>query len=235
MSDKGLQAVLPQMDRTQLDKVLTALEGVSKKKPDPAQVRELQKALDTVPGLWQALGDVNMVVQGKLIGNLATQQQVTMAIATGAKATREALGYEDAPPLERLLIEHTITCWLRWQDVEWRYQTSVCEGEGVTLTKADWWERRLSATQRRYLRACETLARVRRLVRPVVQMNIAAEGGQQVNVAGDLEVKRGDGGQPCPPAPADVNQAEPVKVPKERQGDRVFYPQHEEPPYFPEG
>ena len=35
--------------------------------------------------------------------------------------------------------------------------------------------------QRRYLRAIETLARVRKLmVLPMMQINIAAEGGQQV-------------------------------------------------------
>ena len=45
-----------------------------------------------------------------------------------------------------------------------------------------YWDRRLNSAQQRYLRAVETLARVRRLamVTPL-QVNI---GGQQVNVAG---------------------------------------------------
>ena len=47
--------------------------------------------------------------------------------------------------------------------------------------------RRLSAAQRRFLRACESLARVRKLARttPALQLNIAARGGQQVNVVTD--------------------------------------------------
>jgi hypothetical protein len=45
------------------------------------------------------------------------------------------------------------------------------------------WERVLASKEARYLRAIETLARVRRLLRlPAVQVNIAAEGSQQVNV-----------------------------------------------------
>ena len=42
-------------------------------------------------------------------------------------------------------------------------------------------DRKLSAAQRRYLRACETLARVRKLRLPTLQVNI---GEKQVNVAG---------------------------------------------------
>jgi hypothetical protein len=45
-----------------------------------------------------------------------------------------------------------------------------------------YWEQRQNAAQGRFLRAVETLARVRRLnKRPPVQINI---GGQQVNIAG---------------------------------------------------
>ena len=48
------------------------------------------------------------------------------------------------------------------------------------------WERRLSAAQRRYLNACESRARVRKLARttPTLQVNIAAPGGQQLNLLG---------------------------------------------------
>ena len=46
---------------------------------------------------------------------------------------------------------------------------------------ASYWERTLSTVQYRYLRAIEALARVRKLMGvPMVQINIAAEGGRQV-------------------------------------------------------
>ena len=101
--------------------------------------------------------------------------------------TRKELGLEHAPTLEQLLIDHIATCRLRIQEVEWRYQAIVCDGESRPIYQMDWRERRLNAAQRRYLRACETLARVRKLTRSTraVQVNIAAAGGQQVNVARD--------------------------------------------------
>jgi hypothetical protein len=47
-----------------------------------------------------------------------------------------------------------------------------------TLTLGMYWEKRLSAAQRRFTRACETLARVRKLSNtPALQFNIAANGG----------------------------------------------------------
>ncbi|HEV8136372.1 MAG TPA: hypothetical protein VGP85_16955 [Pyrinomonadaceae bacterium] len=56
--------------------------------------------------------------------------------------------------------------------------------QSITLTLGMYWEKRLSAAQRRFTRACETLARVRKLSRntPALQFNIATSGGQQVNL-----------------------------------------------------
>ena len=55
----------------------------------------------------------------------------------------------------------------------------------ITLTLGMYWEKRLSAAQKHFTRACETLARVRKLSRntPALQLNLATSGGQQVNVA----------------------------------------------------
>ena len=51
----------------------------------------------------------------------------------------------------------------------------------------EFWERRLSMSQRRSLQACETLAKVRKMKLPSVQLNI---GEKQVNVAGDLQAMK---------------------------------------------
>jgi len=91
--------------------------------------------------------------------------------------------------LEQMLIEEVLLCWLRL--IIWEYKLTELDIEGMTLTKAEFWDKRLSGAQRRYLRACETLARVRRLTRnnPALQVNIAAQDGKQVNIAGDLVKK----------------------------------------------
>jgi hypothetical protein len=86
-----------------------------------------------------------------------------------------------APPLERMLIEHACVCWLRLAVMEIRYSCVV--NANNTLTQMELTERWLTEAQKRFNRACESLARVRKLARPPVQINVAAAGGKQLNVA----------------------------------------------------
>jgi hypothetical protein len=81
------------------------------------------------------------------------------------------------------LIQHAALCWLRLSIVELRY-TNVMR-QSITLTLGAYWEKRLTAAQKRFNRAGESLERVRMLSArvPRVQINVAAEGGQQINVA----------------------------------------------------
>ena len=66
----------------------------------------------------------------------------------------------------------------------YRTQSVRLMAQSITLTLGMYWENCLSAAQRRFTQACETLARVRKLSRntPALQFNIATSGGQQVNV-----------------------------------------------------
>ncbi len=99
---------------------------------------------------------------------------------------KERFEYRNASPLERLLIDHILTARLRVIDAEALY-TKIVAHENVSLEIAEYWDRLLSSTQVRLLQAIESLARVRRLARntPALQINIAREGGKQINVQGD--------------------------------------------------
>jgi hypothetical protein len=95
---------------------------------------------------------------------------------------RNELSYVGAPVLEQLLIQQAALCWLKLSLVDLSYSNVM--KQSITLTLGVYWEKRLSAAQRRFTRACETLARVRKLSRntPALKFNIATSGGQQVNV-----------------------------------------------------
>lgn len=111
----------------------------------------------------------------KVRANPATKAILRVAV----DRLREELGHADASLPERLLIDHVAISFLRMHLAE-RYYESVMD-ENPSRAEVAHWEQRLSAIQRRYLRAIETLARVRKLMGvPMVQINIAAAGGQQV-------------------------------------------------------
>lgn len=163
---------------------LELVENIDKQHPAPADLRALRDMLAGHPELWRVAGDLACAAARNLLRNLNAGPLITESLKRGWTAMRDELGYQLAPPLERLLIEQVVLCWLHLYLVDMEYTRAT--RQPVTLTHADHWERRLSAAQRRYLRACETLARIRKLARstPALQVNIAAHGGQQVNLQG---------------------------------------------------
>lgn len=98
-----------------------------------------------------------------------------------ADEMRDKLGYTTASPLEGMMIEHIVLCWLRLAVAELQFSAVI--SHGGTLDQIEHHQRRVGAAQKRFTRASESLARVRKLSRPSVQINVAAEGGRQVNVA----------------------------------------------------
>jgi len=93
-------------------------------------------------------------------------------------ALRRELEGPAPTPIERLLVSRIVLCWLHLYCVEAIYGHAV--EQGLSIAQHDFHQRRLSLVQSRYLAAIRTLAQVRRLPVPNVQVNIAE---QQLNVA----------------------------------------------------
>lgn len=108
-------------------------------------------------------------------------QAVPLIWVEQAKQMRDELGFESAPLLEKMLIEHIVLCYFRLAEAELYFSAVIAHGG--TLAQIEHHQKRVGASQRRFTRACESLARVRKLSRPSVQINVATEGGRQLNVA----------------------------------------------------
>jgi hypothetical protein len=164
--------------QTLIDTVARALHA---KKPAADDLKVIKKMLIAYPQFSTAIFDAVGTTQRELIKNMAggSQEVVRMAGEEHITYIRDEMGYHGAPMLEKLLIENIVTCWLRVQHYE--QQLSFRQSNAATI---EFWERRLSVAQRRYLAACENLARVRKLKIPAVQMNF---GDKQINVAGNLQ------------------------------------------------
>ena len=150
--------------------------------PDESDVTELRKILAEDPILWRCAGDLADVAICDLVKDQTPTVFVRESVTRGLKVLQDNLGYGRSSAIEGLLIEHIALCWLRLFFMEFEYTSAWTRGS-MAVTQADFLERRLNHTQRRYLRACETLARIRRMGPRALQVNIAAPGGQQVNVA----------------------------------------------------
>lgn len=162
--------------REQLIKVQDLIAALPKE-PKPGDLAPIQRCFADNPDLWQAVTMTHMAAM-TAIEALHPGAGAAVVMRANYEGQCRALGYATAPPLEKGLIEHVALCLIRLEAVERGYTKVMSESH--TLTLGDYWERRLSAAQRRYLRAVETLARVRRLRLPALQVNI---GENQVNVA----------------------------------------------------
>src|SRR5262249_28985510 len=160
---------------------------------EPGQLRKfLERAqsgdASTLPALRKWLQDPAIV---EACGNLATQAEQSLIQAVAGKdlafaegltrklqLLREELAGANPSPLERLLVERIVACWLQVQDADVRYAQGQ---KDRTFAQGEYQQRRMDHAHKRYLSAIKTLALVRKLALPVLQVNIAKK---QVNVAG---------------------------------------------------
>lgn len=118
--------------------------------------------------------NAQLTLIGKLCGkNLASQE----ALIGKLELLRADLAGQNPSSLESLLVGRIVACWLHLHYLEQIYS----EREIENLKVGAYYEHCLDRAQRRYLSAIKTLATVRKLALPVLQVNI---GQSQVNVAG---------------------------------------------------
>jgi hypothetical protein len=99
-----------------------------------------------------------------------------------AAAMEQELAGPHPTPLERTLCERIASCWLDAQLADLVFAARL--KESMSIAAGDYYQRRQDRAHARYLAAVQALARVRRLLAPVVaQVNIAQPGAQQVNLA----------------------------------------------------
>ena len=91
---------------------------------------------------------------------------------------RQDVAGEAPSPLERLLTDRVVLCWLSATAADSQYAQK--QGGGTSLKEIEFYQKRCERANRQLLRAVQTLATVRRLLTPMVQVNVAE---QQINVA----------------------------------------------------
>lgn len=144
---------------------------------DESALDLMQEAFAELPALASWVGDLAASARERLIHAVAGDNP---ALRTALEAKVWALGEElsspHASPLERLLVDRVLACWVALHHIEQEYALRL---EVADLAAADWWERRLERAQHRYFASVTKLAQVRRLLGPSVVVNVAQ---QQVNV-----------------------------------------------------
>jgi hypothetical protein len=113
-----------------------------------------------------------------IIRNAAGESVIVQeAIAQKLESVQSELAGPNPTPIERLLAERASLCWAL---VNW-YETLFQGVESKSMTQADFHQRKIDKAHARFLSAVRTLAQIRKLALPTLQVNIAKN---QVNMTG---------------------------------------------------
>ena len=131
--------------------------------------------------VWEAYGNLPFEVQSRLIAEVAGKNALTRgAVTEKMEALRQELNGPNPSPLERLLVERIVLCWLQMYHEDVR---DAQKGERAESSSGLNRQRRAETAQRRFLAAVKALATVRRLALPMLQVNVAEK---QVNIAAPM-------------------------------------------------
>jgi hypothetical protein len=137
------------------------------------------QVFDLVPSVWDAYGDLAAAAENALVELWAPNSALTrVGLRMKLAAMRTDLAGPEASPLERLLAERVVACWLQSYHADFAYARAFKE---LPSREVELHQRRQDRAARQYLKALRSLADVRRLLIPALQVNIAE---RQVNIAG---------------------------------------------------
>jgi len=145
---------------------------------DESAMSSLRQVLNLAPDLWDTFGDITKATEDAQLelvagDNLPFREGLQRHLQT----MKSELAGPTCSPLERLLVERVVACWLQVQYADATYAQRCHE---LDMRWAEYYQRRQDRAHRRLLSACKSLATVRKLEPPLVQVNI---GDKQVNIA----------------------------------------------------
>jgi len=145
---------------------------------DESVMPMIRNLLDQAPPLISFMGgDLAEQAQESLINAIAgSQLAMKESLLRKLSQLREDIGGTNPSPIERLLIERVVACWLQLQHADCLF----AQVKEVSFRQGDYMQRHQDRSHRRYLSALKTLATVRKLVMPI-QLD--------VNVSGELKTE----------------------------------------------
>lgn len=170
--------VVPRRKRPEIDDYSEILDRAEA--GDRSALPRLREILADYPDIVEELGDLTRIAKSALRSHFKGDGLVVSEVLEAREA---ALSAEIAGPnpsiLERLLADQVILCWQHLRYLEIGYSRP----QSRTFREGEYFERCIDRAQKRYLNAIKTLAQIRKLGLPALQVNIAAEGGRQVNIS----------------------------------------------------
>lgn len=145
---------------------------------DADSMTALRELLDRTPEVRAGVvGMLEDLVECKVIGSIANDNAVfEEGVHRRLDDLRKELGGPSPNPIERLCVDRIALCWLQVHEADLR----AARPEGRSIAQANFESKRQDRAHKRLLSAIKTLATIRKLALPTLQINV---GENQLNVA----------------------------------------------------
>jgi hypothetical protein len=154
-----------------------------------AKLRQLVDRIAGSPQIVNGIGDLRVQAQASWGATYGDQRLAQEAVRNKAVQESKAVAGAHPTPLEMLLAENIALCGLHYHYIETKFAQRV--NEGLSFDAIRGYQNWIDRAHRRYMSAVKTLALVRKLGLPTVQVNVAEK---QVNV-GQIDVANQPGGR----------------------------------------
>ena len=143
---------------------------------DETALPAIRKMLDHAPSVWQEAGNLVLQAERALVQEVTGENLLFRESLERTMAKMKAeLGGSQTTPLERLLVDRVVACWLQLHYADAKYAQQM---KDLSRDWGDYFQKRQDRAHLRYLSAIRSLALMRRLLLPAIQVNIAEK---QVN------------------------------------------------------
>lgn len=159
----------PEHRREILDELRSVMEEANA--GDEEALATVEKILKESPDFARFFANLANTLEHKYIEVTASGSPLTQkALPVRLETMRGEIAPPGSLPLERLLAERVVACWLELHYSNLLYMQEL---PNLTLKQDDYYQKRLDRLNKRYLAAIKTLAQVRKYLKPNFQVNIA--------------------------------------------------------------
>jgi hypothetical protein len=141
---------------------LALLRNANKPNPKGEDKKALRKYFDNEPDIWSEIGDLVGTLQDTILRGFSDSYLMQESYRRKIKEMRDNLGWNESSEIEKILIEQICVNWLRLNLLEAVSFEKMQKNN--TIATGLYWDKALTGAQRRYIKACESLAKVRKLL-----------------------------------------------------------------------
>jgi hypothetical protein len=153
------------------------LAATDRQKPSDEAVKALDKFMRENPDLWKLVDVTHSSIVEQFVSLMAPGPARRKLVLQEYESVRRDLEASAESPLEQRLAREVALCWLDLTYSRFHHAHFLT----VSPEAVSHWSGRVDAAQRRFLRAANALANMRRLKLPPIQLNVAQNQINQTN------------------------------------------------------